>query len=246
MTARAVLAALAAATMFCSACRPQSSDNQQDVVATSITAERPTLFLLTSLPLLFPEDMRLDADGPAVTQVLEPFFRINPVDVPAQLPEGAILLAVQPRALPAESLVALDEWVRRGGRIVLLADPMLEWPSKRPLGDKLRPAMAYPDTGLLAHWGLRLDAPEERGPRRLGEVGSEAVYVSPGKLVATGKACRIEQSGVIARCRIGKGQAIVVADADWLNEELVLDGGGQPDQQFGQLVQIIESLAPRH
>ena len=44
-----------------------------------------------------------------------------------------------PLAQPAEDLVALDDWVRGGGRVLLLADPMLEWPSKRPLGDPLRP-----------------------------------------------------------------------------------------------------------
>ena len=60
----------------------------------------------------------------------------------------------QPLAQPAEDLVALDDWVRGGGRVLLLADPMLEWPSKRPLGDPLRPPPMFMDTGLLAHWGL--------------------------------------------------------------------------------------------
>ena len=69
-----------------------------------------------------------------------------------------------PLAQTAENLVALDAWVRGGGRVLLLADPMLEWPSKRPLGDPLRPPPMFMDTGLLAHWGLRLDAPDERGP----------------------------------------------------------------------------------
>ena len=47
--------------------------------------------------------------------------------------------------------------MRAGGRLVLLADPVLRFDSERPLGDRFRPPLRYPDTGLLAHWGLRLD-----------------------------------------------------------------------------------------
>ena len=61
-------------------------------------------------------------------------------------------------------LVELDQWVRGGGRLLLLADPMLEWPSERPLGDRLRPPPAFADTGLLAHWGLRLERPDSAEP----------------------------------------------------------------------------------
>ncbi len=239
------MVALTAAALLCAACRPQAPTAPQNSAASAANEERPTLFLLTSLPLLFPDDMRLDAEAPAVTRALESRFRIDPIDLPSQLPEDATLLAIQPRALPADALVELDDWVRRGGHIVLLADPMLEWPSKRPLGDKLRPPMAFADTGLLTHWGLRLDAPDERGPKRRGEGDDKIVYVSAGTLVAAGQSCRIEGSGAIARCAIGKGKAIVVADADWLHDELVTDGGGQPDRQFRQLAELIESLAPR-
>ena len=58
-----------------------------------------------------------------------------------------------PLAQTAENLVALDQWVRGGGRVLLLADPMLEWPSERPLGDPLRPPPMFMDTGLLAPLG---------------------------------------------------------------------------------------------
>ena len=130
------------------------------------------------------------------------------------------LRQAHPLAQPAETLVDLDRWVRGGGRVLLLADPRLEWPSERPLGDKLRPPPAFADTGLLAHWGLRLDAPDEAGPRQL-QLGSRPIVVwSPGVLSGS---CRIGEAGFVARCRIGKGQATVVADADFLNVDL-LDG----------------------
>jgi hypothetical protein len=230
-------------TLSTAACLERPEEAPANAVSAPV-GERTTLHLMTALPLLFPEIMRLDAELPAVTEALEKAFRLVPVDSPSELPEESTLLAIQPRALPADALVDLDEWVRRGGRIVLLADPVLEWKSERPLGDVLRPPMAFADTGLLGHWGLRLDAPEEVGPQLRGKGGAQAVYVSAGTLVASKRECRIEDGGVVARCTIGKGQAIVVADADWIEAEMVANAGGQPEAQFAQLIALVESLAP--
>jgi hypothetical protein len=131
-------------------------------------AERPVLLLLTSLPLVFSEGFDLNAGGSPALKALETRYRVVPISVtsPAELQRGRLLLMAHPLAQPAEDLVALDDWVRRGGRLLLLADPLLEWPSQRPLGDSLRPPPMFMDTGLLLHWGLRLDAPDERGPSR--------------------------------------------------------------------------------
>jgi hypothetical protein len=178
--------------------------------------ERPTLLLLTSLPLVFGEQFSLQGGGSPALAALETRYRVVPISVtgPADLAKGRLLLMAHPAAQPAEDLVALDDWVRRGGHLLLLADPMLDWPSSRPLGDPLRPPPMFMDTGLLAHWGLRLDAPDERGPalRRLGGYDVEAV--SPGRLVGD---CEIAADAAVARCRIGKGRAIIVADADFLD-----------------------------
>jgi hypothetical protein len=174
------------------------------------------LLLLTSLPLLFNEDFALSGGGSAAVERLQTRYKIVPISVTdaAELGKGKLLLMAQPLAQPAEDLVALDEWVRRGGRVLLLADPLLEWPSKRQLGDPLRPPPMFMDTGLLAHWGLRLDAPDERGPavRRLD--GFDVLTLSPGELAGT---CDISSDRLVARCRIGKGKATVIADADLLN-----------------------------
>ena len=178
--------------------------------------ERPNLLLLTSLPLVFGEQFSLQGGGSPALAALATRYRVVPISVTgtADLARGRLLLMAHPAAQPAEDLVALDDWVRRGGRLLLLADPMLEWPSGRPLGDPLRPPLMFVDTGLLAHWGLRLDAPDERGPalRKLG--GYDVESVSPGRLVG---GCEIEADASVARCRIGKGRAIVVADADFLD-----------------------------
>lgn len=177
---------------------------------------KPTLLLLTSLPLVFGEQFSLQGSGSPVLKALQSRYRVVPISVtsPQDLSKGRLLLLAHPPAQTAENLVALDDWVRRGGRALLLADPMLEWPSSRPLGDPLRPAPMFMDTGLLLHWGLRLDAPDRRGPalRQLG--GYQVLTASPGAL--SGR-CAISPDRLVAECAIGKGRAIIVADADLLD-----------------------------
>ena len=178
--------------------------------------ERPTLLLLTSLPLVFGEDFSLQNNGSPALAALQTRYRVVPISVAdaSELARGRLLLMAQPLAQPAEDLVALDDWVRRGGRVLLLADPALEWPSSRPLGDLLRPSPMFMDTGLLAHWGLRLDGPDERGPARRKLDGFDVLTVSPGAL--SGR-CQVSADALVARCRLGKGRTTVVADADLLD-----------------------------
>jgi hypothetical protein len=176
---------------------------------------RPTLLLLTILPLVFSDQFSLEGGSPALT-ALQSRYRVVPISVTshADLGKSQLLLMAQPLAQTAENLVALDEWVRAGGHVLLLADPMLEWPSSRPLGDRLRPPPMFMDTGLLAHWGLRLDAPDRRGPQKRNLGGYDVLTVSPGTLAG---ACQISPDRLVADCRVGKGRAIVVADADLLD-----------------------------
>ena len=178
--------------------------------------QRPALLLLTSLPLMFGEDLSIRRNGSPALKALEARYSILSISVtdPAELAKGRLLLMAQPLAQPAEDLVALDRWVRRGGRVLLFADPMLEWPSTRALGDPLHPPPMFMDTGLLAHWGLRLDAPDEPGEQKRKLAGFKVVTVSPGQLSGT---CRIGSDGLVAHCSIGEGKATVVADADLLD-----------------------------
>jgi len=226
----AVLAALTAALLR----------NEPAPLAARPVAERPTLLLLTSLPLLFSEDFSLKGGLPAIKR-LQTRYKLLPVSVtdPRELAKGRLLLMAHPLAQPAEDLVALDDWVRGGGRVLLLADPMLEWPSKRPLGDLLRPPPMFMDTGLLAHWGLRLDAPQRSGltPRALG--GFSIMTVSPGAL--TGR-CRISSDAFVAHCKIGKGEATIVADADFLDvDELGPRAGHNIDGLLEELANLERS-----
>jgi len=179
-------------------------------------SERPTLLLLTSLPLMFGEGFSLQDTGSPAMRALGARYRVVPISVtdPTELGKGRLLLMAHPLAQPAEDLVALDEWVRGGGRLLLLADPTLEWPSERSLGDPMRPPPTFADTGLLAHWGLRLEAPDEPGIAWEKLAGFDIVARSPGRLSGS---CEIGRDKFVARCRIGKGEAIIVAEADFLD-----------------------------
>jgi hypothetical protein len=201
-----VAAAIAAALTSC----------RQSPLPPRQAGERPTLLLLTSLPLVFGEDFSIQGNGSPALKALQSRYQVVPISVadPPELGKAQLLLMAHPLPQPAEDLVALDAWVRRGGRVMLLADPMLEWPSKRPLGDLLRPPAMFMDTGLLGHWGLRLGPPGERGPRveKLG--GFDVLTDSPGALFGR---CAISADRLVAHCRIGRGEATIVADADLLD-----------------------------
>lgn len=170
-------------------------------------ADRPMLALLTSLPLIFGERFGLEGGGSPALNRLEQRYKIQPIGVAdgASLSGQRLLLMAHPRAQPAEALVELDRWVRDGGHVLLLADPKLDWPSERPLGDLLRPPPAFADTGLLKHWGLQLEPPQPGSADTLGKL--------------SGRRCRIVDNGLVARCAIGDGQATIIADADFLNIE---------------------------
>ena len=202
--------------------------------------QRPVLLLLSSLPLVFGEDFSLRQNGSPALSALESRYQVEPISVadPSDLAKGGLLLMAHPLAQPAEDLVALDQWVRDGGRVLLLADPMLEWPSKRPLGDPLRPPSMFMDTGLLEHWGLRLDAPGERGPRREKLGRYEVMTVSPGELFGS---CRISSDRLVAQCRIGKGRATVIADADLLETDRL---GPRASHNLDGILEELDELEP--
>ncbi len=183
-------------------------------------ARHPPLLLITSLPLLFGETFGLDQSGAPAGTWLELHYVLTPIGAAedGSLKGRKLLLMAHPRAQPAELLVELDHWVRGGGHVLLLADPKLDWPSNRPLGDPLRPPLLFADTGLLKHWGLALDGPDPDGPALIVVDGLSIATDSPGTLRLDGKSgCALDAGGFIARCAIGRGRAVIIADADFLN-----------------------------
>jgi hypothetical protein len=184
------------------------------------------LMLMSALPLVWGEKGPLDPSSrpAAAYKALAEEFRIRPLDVldGKTLPGGRLLLVAQPRALAPEELVALDDWVRRGGNALILTDPQLVWPSELPLGDIRRaPAMGLLDP-LLTHWGLEMHPPGEVRPVTQGiSAGGHnrrLIMFAPGRFASSGGGCAVGPTPQIARCRLGRGRAILLADADMMHD----------------------------
>lgn len=148
----------------------------------------------------------------------------EPIDVLdiASLQGVEHLLLIQPRLLAPTELVALDDWVKAGGTATILADPLLRWPSERPLGDPHRPPFTSLLDPLLTHWGMTLE-PARVGPveRRVLAGGAMIQLAGASHFTLTrGAPCSLAENGLIAYCRIGKGRAVLVADADWIDDRL--------------------------
>ncbi len=140
-----------------------------------------------------------------------------PLDNLSRISSIDLLLIAQPRPLSPQENVALDEWVRQGGRAVIFADPMLTAESLFPLGDRRRPQDVVLLSPLLSHWGLQLsfDDTQAFGPHEVPLLGQRLPVNLPGRLSVTDPkpGCAILDGGIAARGRIGKGQVLVVGDA---------------------------------
>ncbi len=123
--------------------------------------------LYTSLPIVWGEsgDIRelLEKERPRhwALAVLSSAGTLHPLDtVTDRLPRDALLVLAQPRPLSPQENVALDRWVREGGRVLLFADPLLTAPTRYALGDPRRPQDTVLLSPILARWGLRLEFDE--------------------------------------------------------------------------------------
>ena len=197
------------------------------------------LMLLTGLPLVWGETGPLDPNSrpPASYKALEEEFRIRPLDVldATSLGSGRLLLLAQPRALAPSELVALDDWVRRGGRALILTDPALLWPSELPLGDIRRaPAIGLLDP-LLTHWGLRMDLPNAPAAVVENVQSRRLALFAPGSFTSNSTSCTIGPASHIARCRLGRGSAILLGDADMMHDRLWVGRGEGGTRRYARI-----------
>ena len=191
---------------------------------------KPPLALMTTLPLQWSEggveaDLAKDAGPhPAFTRLSAHYdiTSIDDLDAWAPRPRQMLLLA-QPRAFAPRELVRLDKWLRQGGRVMILADPALQWGSLYPLGDKRRPLFTSMLSPLFAYWGVELVLPlEVEVPASMRKIGVfHFRTVTPGEWLpkesAAKNRCAILAKGLLADCRVGRGRAVLVADADFLD-----------------------------
>ncbi len=192
----------------------------------------PQLIIISGLPLAVAPDGVAAAlrERPRITaalSLLRQRYQVTFADsLTAQpLRQGTVLVLVHPRALTPAELVAIDDWVRGGGAALIMADGLSNWPPAYPIGDVRNPPLTSLLTPLLSHWGLSLDAPPGLAEVEVSLVdqGQRLRLFSPGSLaiIATGAArpapaCVLRANAMIADCRIGRGRAMIIADADML------------------------------
>lgn len=213
---------------------------------------RPTLGVFGTLPIYWNEsagveELLSDKSAPPWTRtVIEERFVAVPLDtLSGERGVGnvdAVLLA-QPRALSAEENVALDDWVRGGGRVLLFADPMLTMHSRFHFGDRRRPQDVVLISPILARWGLELvfDDEQPEGERAVAYDGVALPVNLPGQLRLRGDGagnCRLSGEGLVARCAIGAGQVTVIADAAVL-EDSHPGGAGSREEALRKLLDTL-------
>jgi hypothetical protein len=194
------------------------------------TGPKPDLAMMTTLPLQWSEggieaDLAEDAEPHPAFVRLSRQYEIQPIDdLMAWKPKPKqLLLLAQPRAFSPQELVRLDAWVQQGGRVLILADPALQWGSLYALGDRRRPLFTSMLSPLFTYWGIELVLPmTDEKPVAVRSIGSFQIRTpTPGEWLpkdSSGKApCVITAQNLLADCRIGKGRALLVADADLLD-----------------------------
>lgn len=241
-------AALAAVLMGLAACNPAPADAPNEPAP---AAERAALGLMTSLPLYWPLGAGLEdiaagaARAPWQRTAIEARYALVLLDtlspIPALSPEQPDtdplaqldrLAVIQPRGLSPADNVALDRWVRAGGRLLLALDPALTGEYDLPLGDPRRPTDSALIPPVVARWGLAVSFDEAQPLAVVTQslAGVPLPLALPGQITAAGDDCTVLAQGAAARCRVGKGQVTLIADAA-LFEHPELAGKGGADLQ---------------
>lgn len=230
---------------------PLASCNQPEPVPAA------TIGLSTSLPIYWAESadpadlLARGGETPWPRVLIESRHKLVPLDSLAAndaLEQVDAVLLAQPRPLAAEENVALDRWVRAGGHVLVFADPALTAESRFPLGDKRRPQDVALLSPILSRWGLELqfDESQDSAERIVRDPIAGPVPVRlAGRLrliegaAEPGDRCELGPGALVAHCRIGAGEATVVADA------ALLDTGGDvpTDVREAALERLVDSLA---
>lgn len=190
------------------------------------SAGAPAVTMMTGLPLRWSgsSDMAMmiaegTQDDPALARLAAagPVSLVDSLVDPVPPPGGTLLLA-HPRALAPQELVAIDAFVRGGGRAVVLADALSGWPARYPLGDPRNPPITSLLTPLFDHWGVTLGAAPAGADTVLpvDVDGARLNLFSAGHFERLPPRCRALAGRRVARCPVGSGEVWLVGDADLL------------------------------
>lgn len=194
----------------------------------------PALALMSGLPVYWPlgvdfNDLASGAEDRTWQSVaIAPCYTLLPIDtlapVPALSPQApnidplagqSRLAIIQPRGLSPQDNVALDDWVRAGGALLIVLDPALTGEYELPLGDPRLPTMSALIPPVIERWGLAIsfDETQELVVKQVNVADFALPLDLPGQISAEDGSCEILAEGALARCGIGEGRVTVLADA---------------------------------
>jgi ABC-type uncharacterized transport system involved in gliding motility auxiliary subunit len=139
------------------------------------TAERPVLGLMSALPVLgekFNPMTRQSSEPWVLATELKRDFNVKPVSLMAEAidPEIKVLLVIHPRDLPESTEYALDQFVLRGGKLIVFADPYAYFDQQPgPMPGIGGGASSSTLTKLFKAWGVEMNP---------GKVIADVVFAS--------------------------------------------------------------------
>ena len=146
------------------------------LVQSLLQPDKPVIGLITALPLSggFDQTTQKMSEPWAVMQQLDDLFEVRPLGLEVKTIEPAVkvLMVVHPKALGDDTLYAIDQFLLRGGRLLLFVDPNAS--SDTSGNDPQNPsAAAFADKSsnlekLFDAWGIEYKADEVIVDRALG------------------------------------------------------------------------------
>jgi ABC-type uncharacterized transport system involved in gliding motility auxiliary subunit len=198
-------------------------------IARVTQTNKPTIGVMSSLPIMGTPMMPMEqqaADQPwAIISELQRDFNVKEVEMTAdQIPDDIkVLMVIHPRTITESGQFAIDQFVLRGGRLLVFLDPkaMLD---RRGEGMTAPPSTSTLDR-LLPAWGLSFDT--KQAVADMNYVARTRQGRAPAILVLTEAAMNKED--------------IVTADADNLVMAMTGTFSGTPAQGLKETVLIKSS-----
>jgi len=126
------------------------------LISSLVHTEQPLVGIMSSLPISGGYDMMTQQPSTpwAIYQQLEQLYKFRELgfDVKAIDKDISVLLLIQPTELTEDTAYAIDQFVMRGGKLIVFADPFAE-SATRPMPYAPNDAMRK----LLVSWGVNFD-----------------------------------------------------------------------------------------
>lgn len=162
------------------------------LIETATTRDKRRLGVLSSLPVMgdnpWMARMQQGQARPKWTVIshLEQRYDVRTIEADVdQIENVDILLVIHPKDLPEKTLFAIDQYILKGGRAIILVDPWCRLDQPNPMQRQMMP-MQDPSSSLeklLNAWGLTMPANTFAGDRALARPWSGSPTQRPQPLI---------------------------------------------------------------